>query len=121
MNKKTRNYSPFVKKMYKISKERLETYLITLDDTSKMIGKMHTENDKWEVDPETLHMIWEKIINVWNSMYGFKNYEDAEAGGEVIQDLWINWSSFDENNFFSIEFPNGIDTKENQPPTNTNK
>ncbi len=117
MNNK-QNYAPFMKKFYRISKERLEAYLNRLEDVSEIMRKIRPEGNKGKVDWEKVNEAWMHIIDVGNGLYGYKNYEDYKAGGELIDDAWINWSGFDESKFFSIEFPDGI---EKQPKPITDK
>ena len=105
MKKNKVNRPPFRKDFYRISKERLEAYLDKLGEASDLIKDLRPKNDKGKVDWEVVDNAWGKIIDVMNSLNGFKNYEDVEAGGEIIQDSYLyEWTEIDNYKFYRIEF-----------------
>lgn len=102
---KNNHYSPFVKIFYRISKERLEAYLDKLNDASEYLRKLKPTSKK---EKGKIEQAQGSLIDIFNSLYGFKNYEDIEAGGEGIQDLWFSQpTTFDNDKFYEIEFPEG--------------
>ena len=97
------DWSPFRKDFYRISKERLEAYLDKLKEASDLLKEL--KNDKGKTDWEVVDMAWRKIVDVMNSLSGFKNYEDTEAGGEQIDDFYLyDWTELDNYKFCMIEF-----------------
>lgn len=97
-----------MKDFYRISKERLEVYIDILDKASEIMRDAKPKDKAGKVNWQRVESAWILVIEVFNGLYGFKNYEDAEAGGEFIQDLWINSSDLDNYKFFKIEFPKGV-------------
>lgn len=98
-----------MKDFYRISKERLETYINCLDDASHILWGIRPNRKKSKADRQKFEDAWEMVVEVLNGLYGFKNYEDVEAGGEIIQDLWINFSDLDNDKFHGIEFKEEIE------------
>ncbi len=94
-----------MKDFYQISKERLEAYLNRLVEASEALEGIKPANEK---DKEKIDEAWGYIIDVLNSLNGFKDYEDYEAGGELVQDLWLDHSRLDNDKFSKIEFPKGV-------------
>lgn len=103
-------YPPYLKDFYRISKERHEAYLDKLSEASGIIKEIRPDNDKGDVSWEKVDKAWRKIIDVLNSLLGFRYYEDAEAGAEIGEDtfLYDPEVGLDNDKFFKIEFPNGI-------------
>lgn len=97
------NFPPSMKDFYRISKERLEVYLYCLDEATEIVRKIRPKRKRGKVW-DKVDEAWRLVIEVFNGLYGFKNYEDAEAGGKIIQDLWINFSNLDNSKFYDIEF-----------------
>lgn len=107
MQNKKNNYSPFAKDFYRISKKRLEVYLDSLDEATGYLKELNTTSKGEE--KIKLDRAMDCLIDIWNSLYGFKNYEDIQAGREGIQDLWTSQpSAFDNDKFYEIEFPEGL-------------
>lgn len=109
------NYPPYTKAFYRISKERLDAYLSKLKEATGIIYKLRPDYDKGDVNWRKVDEAGGKIIDVFNSLIGFKHYENAQAGGEVIQDtfLYDYFVELDNGQFFDIEFPNGVKEVEN--------
>lgn len=108
MSKKKLNTITYKKKFYRISKERLETYITLLNGLLKHLEhklekeKMHTTS--WE----KIYVIYEQLIAIKNSMHVFKNIEDdiATCGEVANADYgWLQISDLDDYGFFAIEFP----------------
>lgn len=113
MTSKKTSYSPFMKNFYRVSKERFEAYIEKLDEANEIFRKLRPENDKGSVDWEKIEKAWGKIIDVSNSLLGFRYYEDAEAGGEIVDDFFLynGGVELDNHKFFKTEFPNGLNEK----------
>ena len=104
---KNRGYNshPFMKDFYRISKERLQAYLDKLIEATDIIRGIRPNGDKSNVDWEKVDEAWGKVIDVYNSVLGFRYYEDAKGGGEIIDDANLYSSTeLDNSKFYDIEF-----------------
>ena len=108
---KNRGYNPhpFMKDFYRISKERLEAYLNKLGEGSDIIREIRLDLDEGNVDWEKVDEAWGKVIDVYNSLLGFRYYEDTEVGGEIVDDAYLfnqdwNQTELDNGKFHDIEF-----------------
>ena len=110
LHKLKHNYPPSMKDFYRISKERLEIYLYCLAETTEIIRRIRPKGKKDKVWDQS-DKAWDLVIEVFNGLYGFKHYENAQAGGKVIQDtfLYDEGVELDNDKFFKIEFPKGIE------------
>ncbi len=98
-----------MKDFYRISKERLEAYLDKLSEANDIIREIQPISDKDNVDWKKVDEAWKKVIDVYSSLLGFKYYEDAAVGGEVVDDAYLfnqywNRTELDNGKFHDIEF-----------------
>ena len=101
------------KDFYRISKERLAGYMTALDEIRGIIHDIEISSYKAKEVNDKLKIVQNILISLWNSLWGFKHYEEYEATGIDGQDWWTSQSDHIDD-YFSIEFPNGIDRSLNK-------
>lgn len=99
------------KDFYRISKERLAGYMTVIDEVRGIIQDIEISRYTAKEVNEKLDMVQHTLISLWNSLWGFKHYE--EGFDDYDQDWWMDQSDHIVD-YFGIEFPMGIDESENK-------
>lgn len=94
----------YQKDFYRISKERIDAYLNQMQMIVNLLQEIKADNQN-EVAQQHTERILELIIDMSNTLAGFRYYEDYVAGADPVDDFWINTTEFDLEKLFDIEFP----------------
>jgi hypothetical protein len=109
MDKNCSKNLPFMKEFYRISKERLKAYLDKLNEINDVLQEVKPSVDTNSIDIRKIEDVQGKVIDVYSSLLGFRYYEDAEVGGEVVDDAYLfnqyfNKTELNNLKFYEIEF-----------------
>lgn len=111
MNNNRKNTITYKNKFYRISNERLDTYITLLDRMMVWLSHRQDKVKKHTTDWENLCELGNCINAIRNSLYGFKKFEDeVEINGDVGDFTWLQFSEIDDYDSFIVEFPE-IDQK----------
>lgn len=99
------NREDYRKDVYRISKERLQACLDTLDEVGDTLRSIKPKKDSDKVEWGPINEAWSGLIGLENSMRGFRRYEDHE---EFDDSFMYSQTHLDTEEFYEIEFKKEI-------------